>query len=415
MYTKIDRCRVCGNRDLALVLDLGVQMLTGIFPKTADADVTRGPLQLLKCVGGDETCGLLQLAHNYDFGELYGDDYGYRSGLNRSMVTHLNHKVDRIARQVRLEKGDLVIDIGANDGTTLRAYGDIGLTRVGIDPTAEKFKPFQPENVEFVADFFSAALVRDRFGDRKAKVVTSFSMFYDLEAPMDFMRQVHEVLADDGIWVCEQSYMPSMLDTNSFDTVCHEHLEFYGLAQIKWMADRVGFRIVDVEFNAVNGGSFSVTLMKSGAAAADSAEVQRILAQEEAAGLGTLAPYRAFEQRALAARADLLAFLEQARAQGKTVGALGASTKGNVLLQYCGVTTADIFAVGEVNPDKFGAVTPGTWLPIIPEREMLDRKPDYLLVLPWHFRDFFEKSHTFTGLNLVFPLPTLSIVSARAA
>ncbi len=412
MYSKIDRCRVCGNVHLQCVLDLGVQSLTGVFPKTKDAQLTRGPLRLVKCVGDAETCGLLQLEHSYDLDEMYGENYGYRSGLNSSMVAHLHGKVDRIVQRVDLVPGDLVLDIGANDGTTLAAYGDRGLTRVGIDPTGEKFRQYYPPKVDLIPDFFSADLVRARFGDRKAKVVTSFSMFYDLEDPLGFMRQVHDVLADDGVWVFEQSYMPSMLDTNSFDTVCHEHLEFYGLTQIKWMADRVDLRIVDVEFNAINGGSISVTVMKGAGGHVATAELQRALMAERDAGLDTLAPFIAFEKRVVAARAELRTFLDDARAQGKTVAALGASTKGNVLLQYCGVTAADVFAVGEVNPDKFGAFTPGVGLPIISERELLDRKPDYLVVLPWHFREFFEQSAAFKDVNLVFPLPKLSIRTA---
>ena len=229
---------------------------------------------------------------------------------------------------------------------------------------------------------------------------------------MDFMRQVHEVLADDGVWVFEQSYMPSMLATNSYDTVCHEHLEFYGLTQIQWMAERVGFRIVDVEFNDVNGGSFSVTVRKAAEAEAPASSVQKILDDETGARLHTLAPYRAFEDRVRASRTALRAFVRAAREGGKTVGALGASTKGNVLLQYCGFTAAEIVAVGEVNPDKFGCFTPGSWIPIIPEQELLAQKPDYLIVLPWHFRAFFDASATFRGSTLVYPLPEISVRAA---
>lgn len=407
MYSKIDRCRICGNPDLQCVLDLGEQMLTGVFPKSKTADLTRGPLRLMKCVGGVEACGLLQLEHSYDLAEMYGENYGYRSGLNASMVAHLKQKVARIGRQIDLVPGDLVVDIGANDGTTLAAYGDIGLRRVGIDPTGEKFRQYYPRDVDLIPDFFSAALLRARYGEAKAKVVTSFSMFYDLEDPMTFMREVRDVLADDGIWVFEQSYMPSMLETNSFDTVCHEHIEFYALTQIKWMADRVDLRIVDVEFNGVNGGSISVTVMKGAGVNDDT--TARALKAEIDAGLDTLEPFRAFERRVVAARDEFVAFLKDARARGQSVAAIGASTKGNVLLQYCGVTPDDVFAVGEVNPDKFGAFTPGTWLPIIAERDLLERKPDYLIVLPWHFREFFEQSPIFKDVNLVFPLPTLSI------
>jgi NDP-4-keto-2,6-dideoxyhexose 3-C-methyltransferase len=407
MYTKIERCRICGNSELAPVLDLGQQMLTGVFPAKRDADVTVGPLRLVKCVGGEEACGLLQLEHSYDLGEMYGENYGYRSGLNPSMVAHLGRKVERISELVSLDPGDLVVDIGSNDSTTLRAYSQPGLTLVGIDPTGTKFREYYPDHVDLIPDFFSSALLESRFPGRKAKVVTSFSMFYDLPAPMEFMRQVAGVLADDGIWVFEQSYMPLMLETNSYDTVCHEHLEFYALRQIKWMADRVGLRIVDVEFNDVNGGSFSVTVAKGDEALPG--HVQKILDEEDAAGLSTLAPYRAFEERVRRSRDELLAFVDGARARGKSVAALGASTKGNVLLQYCGLGEDRIGAVGEVNPEKFGCFTPGTWIPIVPERELLGERPDYLIVLPWHFRRFFEQSPAFTGTQLVFPLPILEV------
>ncbi|HEX8062976.1 MAG TPA: class I SAM-dependent methyltransferase [Allosphingosinicella sp.] len=412
MYTKIERCRICGNSELVRVLDLGEQMLTGVFPAERDADVTVGPLRLVKCAGGEETCGLLQLEHSYDLGEMYGDNYGYRSGLNASMVAHLGRKVERIAGLVSLNAGDLVVDIGSNDSTTLRAYSQPGLTLVGIDPTGTKFRQYYPDHVELIPDFFSSKLLHERFPGRKAKVVTSFSMFYDLPAPMEFMRQVAEVLADDGIWVFEQSYMPLMLETNSYDTVCHEHLEFYALRQIKWMADRSGLRIVDVEFNDVNGGSFSVTVAKGEGAVPE--QVQKILDDEDRAGLSTLAPYHAFEERVRRSRDALLAFIDGARAEGKTVAALGASTKGNVLLQYCGLGEDRIQAVGEVNPEKFGCFTPGTWIPIVPERELLGEGPDYLIVLPWHFRRFFEQSPAFAGTRLVFPLPVLEVAAPAA-
>lgn len=413
MYTRIDRCRICGNSQLERVLDLGEQMLTGVFPAERDAPITVGPLRLVKCVGGDETCGLLQLEHSYDLGEMYGENYGYRSGLNRSMVEHLERKVARIAELVTLEPGDLVVDIGSNDSTTLKAYTQPGLTLVGIDPTGAKFREYYPEHVALIPDFFSSALLEERFPGRKAKVVTSFSMFYDLEAPMDFMRQVHDVLADDGIWVFEQSYMPLMLETNSYDTVCHEHLEFYALRQIKWMADRVGLRIVDVELNEVNGGSFSITVAKGSGEVPE--HVASILDAEDAAGLSTLEPYRAFEERVRHSRQELLDFLATAKAEGKTVAALGASTKGNVLLQFCELREDRIQAVGEVNPDKYGCFTPGTWIPIVPERDLLAQRPDYLIVLPWHFRRFFEQSPAFRGTRLVFPLPQLEVSTPAEA
>lgn len=385
-------------------------MLTGIFPRERSSTITTGPLRLVKCMGENDICGLLQLEHSYSSDEMYGENYGYRSGLNASMVAHLSNKVKKILEQVELHKGDLVIDIGSNDSTTLQAYPSSGLDLVGIDPTGIKFHSYYPSHIQLIPNFFSSALVQEHFPKRKAKVVTSFSMFYDLEDPTDFMQQVYDILADDGVWVFEQSYMPTMLEMNSYDTVCHEHVEFYALRQIKWMADRVGFKIVDVEFNEVNGGSFSITVSKSRGDLTSVPLVQKILDHEQANGLNTLALYQKFAERVAKTKYDLLAFIRTVHTENKTIAALGASTKGNVLLQYCGVTEKDIPFVGEVNPEKYECYTPGTWIPIIPEAELLSQKLDYLIVLPWHFRKFFEENDKYRGVNLVFPLPNIEVV-----
>lgn len=407
----IERCRACGARDLALVLDLGEQMLTGVFPRSTAEQVTTGPLQLVKCMAAGG-CGLLQLAHSYDLGEMYGDNYGYRSGLNPSMVRHLGAKVARILDTITLRPGDLVVDVGANDGTTLGMYPEgAGADLLGIDPTAAKFKRYYKPHVDLCADFFTAGRLRALRPGKRVRVLTSFSMFYDLEAPMSFMQDVHGVLADDGIWVFEQSYMPAMLSALSYDTVCHEHLEYYALRQVKWMADRVGFTLVGIEFNEVNGGSFSVTAAKTAPGVVESPDVARILEEERAAGLDTLAPYRDFARRAAGSRLGLRAFIDRAKASGKTIAALGASTKGNVLLQYCGITSGDVSEVGEINPDKFGAFTPGSYIPIRPETDVLANAHDYYLVLPWHFRSHFLANPAYDGRTLVFPLPLLEAVT----
>lgn len=410
MYSQIDCCRICGNTSLVEVLDLGEQTLTGVFPKRKDQVVTRGPLRLVKCIGPDDACGLLQLAHSYDLGEMYGDNYGYRSGLNHSMVRHLRAKVQRILCLVDLSDHPLVLDIGSNDGTTLSAYPGERCTRVGIDPTAAKFRQYYPEDVVVIPDFFSGKVFENAFPGRKARVVTSFSMFYDLERPMDFVNEVASILDPQGIWVFEQSYMPLMLERNSYDTVCHEHLEYYGLRQIDWMMRRCGLKIVDVEFNDVNGGSFSVTAARLESDYPESADLASLLAREIALGLDGLDPYVAFSERTKKSRDELRKFVHQAKVDGRRVAFLGASTKGNVVLQYCGFTEADVESVGEVNPDKFGAYTPGTLLPIVDEQTLFSNEPDYLIVLPWHFRDFFIQKSCLTTGRLVFPLPSLEVI-----
>lgn len=409
-YRKITSCRICSNANLVCVVDLGEQFLTGIFPGSNKEDLTAGPLRLVKCHGDEQrVCGLLQLEHSYDLEEMYGDNYGYRSGLNPSMVQHLKEKVNSILRQISLSDGDIVVDIGCNDGTTLSFFPK-NLKRIGIDPTAEKFINYISQDIELITDFFSKDLFRARYSG-KAKVITSFSMFYDLEDPVDFAKQISEVLDEDGIWVFEQSYMPAMLEQLAYDTICHEHLEFYGLRQVQWLLEKAGLVAVDVELNDINGGSFSVTAMhKNSAKAQPSNRVLDLLGKESLKKLDQLEPYQEFEKKIQASRVELKSFVDDAIAQGKKVFGIGASTKGNVLLQYCQFSASDIPMIGDVNPDKFGACTPGTWIPIKSEKEVLDLNPDYLLVLPWHFRAFFMDSPAFKGRSLVFPLPKLEII-----
>lgn len=412
-YKKLQKCRICGNENLIEILNLGDQYLTGVFPKeNNNSDITKGPLTLVKCSGENSiVCGLVQLAHSYDLEEMYGFNYGYRSGLNDSMVKHLTSKVLRATQLTKINSGDLIIDIGSNDATTLKAYPKSNFNLVGIDPTGKKFKDFYTDGISLIPDFFSSTLIKKVFPNKKAKIITSFSMFYDLEDPTSFMREIHEILDDNGIWIFEQSYMPQMLKTISFDTVCHEHLEFYGLKQIKFMCDRVGLSIVDVEFNDVNGGSFSITVKKARSGDITLKQVEDILSSEKENKLDTLLPYVDFANQAELARTKLISFVRKAKAEGKLICALGASTKGNVLLQYCKFTPQDISFIGEVNTEKFGSYAPGTLIPIIPEDEVLKMNPDYLIVLPWHFKEFFLNSKKLVGQNLVFPLPKLEVIT----
>jgi hypothetical protein len=265
-----------------------------------------------------------------------------------------------------------------------------------------------------IPDFFSADLLHKELQGRRAKVITSFSMFYDLEDPTAFMQEIRACLDNEGIWIFEQSYLPAMLRTNSFDTVCHEHLEFYALKQICWMAERAGLKLLDVEFNDVNGGSFSVTVAKlSSKRSGNPALIQRVLSEEDAMGLDDPATWASFRSRVEGARRDLVQFLEEARRTGKRVCGLGASTKGNVLLQYFGIDTRLLEAIAEVNEDKFGAFTPGTLIPLVPEDEILASNPDFLLVLPWHFRDFFLQLPKLRGRMLIFPLPHFELIEVK--
>lgn len=781
--TAISACRICGNTDLQEVMDLGSMALTGIFPRPG-VEVPRAPLRLLRCAGG---CGLVQLEETYELSKMYGDTYGYRSGLNKSMVMHLQYLIDGLTRSRSLGENDVVVDIGSNDGTALGFYPET-VRRIGVDPSAEKFRHFYKPGIELIPDFFSAATLKPVLRGQKVDVVTSFAMFYDLEDPLQFMREVEGILSDTGIWLMEQSYLPAMLRANAFDTVCfkpetlvsgvdkpigdcqpgdwvygvtgektavkatmrrrydgvlhivkpmyleaitatpehplyvvkgnhvryesgqlkprdeqqffpewhdirevekgdfvavprlrpggncpavldltpfhrdsrnrrrgldtvelcddlawliglyvaegfrisprhgglsfslhedevdlvgrirttarrlgyktrvtpaphggkgievkvscsslgralhawcggggarqkaipscimqasngvrkhflrglfagdgyikgnqvhlhtsshqlalqtqlliaalggmvgiteagpatslkkdgsvistgpswqlrgrspelamifgfvytpgayaanrhhvtrdfifvpvsqvtteqytgevcnietgnhtyvvsnavvhncHEHIEYYSLRQIEWMAERAGLEVLAVRGSSTNGGSFIVALAKKDTSGTERIGVQRMRDQELHAGLGSPYVYDAFRWRCSAATVVLEEFLVETKRRGQLCCGLGASTKGNVVLQSL-VDARDLIpSIGDVNPDKWGCVTPGTQIPIWSEDEVLGDDPDFLLVLPWHFRDNFINNPKYKGRRLVFPLPQLEIV-----
>jgi GDP-mannose 4,6-dehydratase len=412
MYKQIEDCRLCHGVALTGVLDLGMQALTGVFPKSSSEDVPAGPLRLVKCGG----CGLVQLEHNYDLSMLYGETYGYRSGLNASMVRHLRGRVADIERRISLADGDLVIDIGSNDGTLLGSYSNKRLQRVGIDPSGLKFRQYYQPGIDLIPEFFSAEAIRRHAGaSKKAKVVTSIAMFYDLERPLDFVAQILDVLDDEGLWVFEQSYLPTMMETSSYDTVCHEHLEYYALKQIEFITQKHGLKIVNVELNPTNGGSFALTVAKRGSAFPEAKDlVDKMLAEEVATGYDTTRPFAELETTMREHRDKLVEFLRAQKQAGKRVFGYGASTKGNVLLQYCGIGPDLLPCIAEVNEDKFGAFTPGTRIPIVSEQDARRERPDYFMVLPWHFRDGIvakEAEYLRDGGKLVFPLPKFEIVA----
>jgi SAM-dependent methyltransferase len=416
-YNAVKQCRICGNSSLVEVLDLGEQYLTGVFPSRKTPSLSSGPLQLVKCIGSDPRsfCGLVQLRYSFAPEEMYGDNYGYRSGLNPSMVDHLQRKVEALQEFIPVGPEDFVLDIGSNDGTLLAQYSSGGPTLLGIDPSASKLQRYYRPDIKLIVDFFSANVFLQNSGGQKAKIVTSIAMFYDLEDPQAFVNGIASVLADDGVWHLEQSYLPSMLRTNSYDTACHEHVEYYALRQLDWMVRRAGLRIIDVELNNINGGSFAVTIGKeSSSLRPNEASIEALTEDERVLALDTLEPFEAFWKRVLRQRDELLSFFSGVQQRKQLVIGYGASTKGNVLLQFCGITPDMLPCIGEINEDKFGCVTPGTWIPIVSESEARALNPVFFLVLPWHFRNSIVKREAgflARGGKIVFPLPNLDVIS----
>lgn len=351
-----------------------------------DEEVPEGPLEVVIC----DDCELVQLKHTFDLEEMFGDTYGYRSSLNKSMVDHLTEKAARLESQ--LSDGDTVLDIGSNDGTFLKALKK-KLFRIGFDPVA-KFADEYPDEIEFQPKFFSEAAYR-RAWRAPPKLITSIAMFYDLDDPVSFARGVLFTLDPGGIWHLEQSYFPHAF----YDMINHEHIEYYSLHSIANIIDRAGGRIVRVDWNDTNGGSFELDVMKGKGHAP---VVLEKLAEEEPIRRRHAGQFKISAHRH---RSDLLALVNKLNNEGKTVWGYGASTKGNAVLQYCGFSPREIPKIVEVNPEKFGRVTPGSGIPIVPEGDGI---PDYFLVLPWHFREGILKNNP--GQKFIFPFPKVEIV-----
>lgn len=409
-YKKIEHCRVSGDKNLISVLHLGEQTLTGVFPASKSETITIAPLELVWC----PTSGLLQLNHSCDSNEMYGDNYGYRSGLNQSMVEHLTQKIHYLEQLVELKNGNIVLDIGSNDCTLLNAYSNPTIQRIGIDPTGKKFAAFYPKEIKLVPDFFSATTYLS-VTDKPASIVTSIAMFYDLENPIQFAREISSILADDGIWHFEQSYMPAMVRLNTYDTICHEHLEYYSLSVVQKILDAAGLKLLTVSLNNINGGSFAITATKmdNHSLKPDLAVINWFLEEEDNLGFLTIKPYHAFKDRVFEHRDKLKRLIHLLIADGKRILGYGASTKGNVLLQLCGFTSSEIPAIAEVNEEKFGRLTPGTHIPIISDQEARAMQPDYFLVLPWHFKEGIlrrERDYLAHGGKFIFPFPAIEII-----
>jgi len=411
IFNIISNCRICNSVQLNDVISLGEQVITSRFPDYNDFSTPKTPIVLCMC----SECGLLQLKQTIVSQELYEHEYGYRSGISNTMRAHLKNYQEEILSKVELVEGDVIVDIGSNDSTMLQHY-DKQYRRIGIDPTGKQFREYYGE-VELIPDYFTKANFQHVYGKTKCKIVSSISMFYDLPQPVQFARDIYDILDDDGIWTCEQSYVVTMLDQNSFDTICHEHLEYYALHQIKLIADMANLKIIDVLFNDCNGGSFRIYFAKKDSTKHTECfdRIQNILQSEAEKGIMSADIYRNFMKRCDYEMEKLRNFIDMVNENGQDVYLYGASTKGNCLLQYANITDKDIKYAVERNPKKIGKMTT-TGIKIIGEEEMRQHPPAYLLVLPWHFRnEIVKREDEFLqgGGQFIFPLPHFEIFSTK--
>lgn len=414
--TKIDRCRVCGNTDLIPCIDIGEQYLSSVFPKDLNyrATAVRYPLELVMCRKKEDgsTCGLVQLGYRLDLTSMY-DAYPYTSSTNSSMGKILENVAESGRAQNNLQTGDVILDIGGNDGTLLAFFKNDGCKLINIDPAQNIAPLIEGADYTAVHDFFTESAFNS-VSQKKAKLIFSIAMFYHLDDPMKLARDVAECLDDDGVWIIQMAYLPAMLRTNMYDNIVHEHAGYYAAQHMKWLMEQVGLEVFDVMENDVYGGSFRTLVKKKGNTRfAPTERYQQILQRELSEGLFDPATYQSFMRRVKKTRDDLRALLQKLKQDGKTVWIYGASTKGNTILQYCGLGNQEIVAAADSNSFKMGKYIIGSDILIKDEVEMRAVRPDFLLALPYSFIDGFMKREATLvagGTKFIVPLPDVTVL-----
>ncbi len=412
-------CRVCGSSALTKVIDLGEQYLQGTFVKPDEElpSMRKIPMALVRCdpTRDEHACGLLQTINTVPPSILYST-YWYRSGTNQTMRTHLRGIALEAAEAVG-KTNARVLDIGCNDGTLLRQYPKT-FVRFGVDPS--DIAQEVGDGIKVIQDLFPSEELTKEVGGKKFDIITAVAMFYDLEDPGSFVENIKKILAPDGLWILEMSYMPAMLRMNSYDTICHEHIEYYSLAVLENILKRADMKVIRVGLNDVNGGSiccYATHVDNFTVKAPEHGQTLQALRREEFdMELDSDRPYKDFQERINAHREELNSLLRRLKAEGKRIHVYGASTKGNTILQWCGIDKSIVDWAADRNPHKHGARTLGTDIPIISEEQSRAMKPDYYLVLPWHFKKEFlerEKDSLDDGMGMIFPLPSIEIVKRR--
>jgi hypothetical protein len=411
---EITNCRSCTHDNLIPIISLGDQYVVNFVDSNEEG--VKCPLDLVLC----DNCKLLQLKHSAPPESMWGDQYWYRSAINKMIREDLNDIVSKSTKLIKLEKDDLVIDIGANDGTLLENYNSCeGVIPVGFEPSGNVAKVAVSKGYQIINDFFNADSFSKLYPSKKAKIITAISMFYDLEDPNEFLEDINKILDDDGMLVIQQNYLVTMLKNNAFDNICHEHREYYSLISFNHLLERHGLEVFDIEENNINGGSIRTYIKKKGSSLkgfeGSTTRLVETLANEKNLALDSEKPYKEFASRISSIKLKLLELLNSIKQEGKTICALGASTRGNVLLQYFGLGPDVVDCIFDKNPDKEGKKTVGGGIPITSPVNIDKYSPDYQLVLIWHIfkglgsdeTDFLNK-----GGKFILPLPDLKVIDS---
>jgi hypothetical protein len=408
-YKKIKNCRLCNSKKVRKLIDFGSICCSSTFPQKKIKYNEITPMIFCIC----DECKLAQLLHNYNLKELYNDNYGYRSGINQSMIKHLAGITSDIKKIVNFNKGDYVLDIASNDGTLLKTYKFSKLNYVGIDPTIARFKNFYPKKFKTKSTFFSKKQYLNLSKDKKAKAITSIAVFYDIINPDGFMSDIKSILHNKGIYVMEQSYLPILLKNNGYDSICHEHLTYFTLKQIRHLCEKNDLKIIKTSLNPMYGGSIRVFIChKNAKFKMDFKSIKKCNDLEKKYVNKKRLTY--FKKKIKFLSIKLNKTIKNIKKNKKVIHVCGASTKGNITLQYSKINNKQINFAADRNPTKWNRKMPGTNIPIISENSSRALNPDYYLVLPWHFKKEFierEKKFLVNGGKLIFPLPDVQIVS----
>jgi len=405
---KIKHCRNCKNTELFDLFSLGKISFTGKFPNTIRQNVPKAYLNVLMC----KKCKLVQLDRNFDLNYLYGKSYGYRTGINKTMTDHIKKIVRKCSALVKLKSKQYVLDIGSNDATLLNFYPN-DIIKVGVDPLVNKYKKFYKKINYKISNFFKIKDIEKIKIKKKFKIISALSVFYDLRDPNKFIKEIKKILDDKGVFVLEHVDLYYIIKNNIFDTICHEHLVFYSSKIIIEMMKNNGLKVFNHEYNEINGGSSRYYICHSKTNFKVSKNIKKVLLRENLQGIELKKTYKLFFTKILNEKIKLIKLIKKIKNEEQDIHGYGASTKGNVLLQFYNINNKVVNYIADRNPLKWNSFTPGTKIKIISESQSRKIKPHFYLVLPWHFKNEIlirEKNIRKKGTKFIFPLPKVRVV-----
>ena len=401
-------CINCKSKKIKNVVKIEPQPLSGVFLEKKKFNQKKYPLNLYRC----EKCHLVQFKKAIKKKEMFGKTYEYKTSLSDLMINHLYKKTKLIRQKKILKKNSKILDIGSNDGTFLNFFSKDKFELYGIDPSARKFKENYSQKINIIFDYFSKKNLDKKINSSNFNLITSFAMFYDVDDPNKFCNDIEKLLDKNGIWILELSYLPLMLKNLTYDQICHEHIGYYTLSVFKKIITKNKLKIIDISFNEINGGSIEIICAKKNSKLkSNNKKINKVLKDEKKI---TKKSYINFNDRTEKSRELLQMFLNLN--SNKKIFGYGASTKGNIVLNYSRVRNTQIKAICDGSKKKIGKYTPGTNIKIISKERMRKLQPDYLFVLIWSFRrEIINQEYNYLkhGGKLVFLLPRFHIVNFR--